>query len=320
MGRLDIVSFSDEHLGAAAALLAARHARHRVAEPLLSERFEDPAAARVEVETSWSQVGASGAAALDGGRVVGYLLGVPRSGGSWGPSSWVEHAGHAVEDAEVVRDLYAFAAARWVEQGATHHYALVPNDAALLTSWFRLGFGQQQGLGIQAVPAPATVPVPGRVSARRATADDVDALIAVDILGEYQGGSPVFAPSPAPDPAEQRAELLDELADDRAAVLLAEVDGRAVGCATAAPVEYSGLHTSVARPEQACILGYAATLPDVRGSGAGLALVEGVFAWAREEGYATIVVDWRVTNLLASRFWPARGFRTSFVRLFRPIV
>jgi len=26
-----------------------------------------------------------------------------------------------------------------------------------------------------------------------------------------------------------------------------------------------------------------------------------------------------VTNLLASRFWPARGFRTSFLRLYRSI-
>jgi hypothetical protein len=32
-----------------------------------------------------------------------------------------------------------------------------------------------------------------------------------------------------------------------------------------------------------------------------------------------MVTDWRVTNLLASRFWPRRGFRTSFVRLYRSI-
>jgi len=29
------------------------------------------------------------------------------------------------------------------------------------------------------------------------------------------------------------------------------------------------------------------------------------------------VTNWRVTNLLASRFWPARGFRPSYVRLHR---
>jgi hypothetical protein len=32
------------------------------------------------------------------------------------------------------------------------------------------------------------------------------------------------------------------------------------------------------------------------------------------------VTDWRVTNLLSSRFWAARGFRPTFVRLHRAVV
>ncbi len=40
---------------------------------------------------------------------------------------------------------------------------------------------------------------------------------------------------------------------------------------------------------------------------------------ARERGYGTMVTDWRVTNLLASRFWSARGFRPTFLRLYRHI-
>jgi ribosomal protein S18 acetylase RimI-like enzyme len=79
------------------------------------------------------------------------------------------------------------------------------------------------------------------------------------------------------------------------------------------------MHVGLARPDGAAFLGWAATRPDVRGSGAGVALTEAGFAWARERGYATMVTDWRVTNLLASRFWPARGFRESFLRLYRRI-
>ena len=56
MSRLEIVPFSDEHLEDAAGLLAARHARHREAEPLLPE-LEDPVAA---VENDWRADGASG--------------------------------------------------------------------------------------------------------------------------------------------------------------------------------------------------------------------------------------------------------------------
>jgi hypothetical protein len=32
-----------------------------------------------------------------------------------------------------------------------------------------------------------------------------------------------------------------------------------------------------------------------------------------------MVTDWRETNLLSSRFWPGRGFRRSFLRLYRSI-
>jgi GNAT superfamily N-acetyltransferase len=316
--RLEVAAFEDEHLGEAAVLLATRHAAQRKVEPLLSSAFEQPDNARVELEAAWQAEGASGAVAVRQGRLTGFMIGAPRQGGSWGPNVWVEAAGHAAEDAELVRDLYGHAAGVWTASGATSHYALVPaTDPALLDAWFRLGFGQQHGLGIREVPAVPTAVGAARV--RPAADDDVDALVELDLLGEYQTTSPTFAPFTPPDPDEVRAELLEEVADPDAAILVAELDGRVVGCATAAPVEYSSLHTGVARPEHACILGYAATLPEVRGAGSGVALTEGVFAWARERGYATVVVDWRVPNLLSSRFWPARGFRTSFVRLYRSI-
>src|SRR5919198_1495922 len=165
MSRLELRPFADEHLDAAAELLAERHRRHRAAEPALLERFEDAAAAREEVERVWRREGASGAAGFLDGRLVGGFI----------------------------------------------------------------------------------------VSA-----------------------------------AEQAGD---------------------------APHAFTGL----ARPERAAYLAWAVTRPEVRGSGTGVALTEASFAWARRRGYETMVTDWRVTNLLASRFWPRRGFRTTFLRLYRPI-
>ena len=119
MSTPEVVPFGDEHLEDAAALLAARHARHRQAEPLLSERYEDPAAARAEIELAWRADGASGAAALRDGRLAGYLIGAPRAAKEWGENVWVEAAGHAVERAEDVRDLYA-ARRRALGRGGQH--------------------------------------------------------------------------------------------------------------------------------------------------------------------------------------------------------
>ena len=45
------------------------------------------------------------------GIVVGYILAAAKSDATWGPNIWVEAAGHAAAEPEVVRELYAVAAA-----------------------------------------------------------------------------------------------------------------------------------------------------------------------------------------------------------------
>ena len=138
-----IVPFADEHLDGAATLLAERHRAQRLVEPGLDPAYEDSAAARAEIEELLATAGASGSAAIVEGHVAGFLLGRPREA-SWGPNVWVDPAGHAALRAELVRDLYAAAAARWVDEGLTSHYAVVPaTDPALVEAWFRLGFGHQ---------------------------------------------------------------------------------------------------------------------------------------------------------------------------------
>src|SRR4029077_5944034 len=96
-------------------------------------------------------------------------------------------------------------------------------------------------------------------------------------------------------------------------------DGQVVGNFYVCPVELSEMHARLSRPPGAALLAFAVTEPRLRGSGIGVALTDACFAWARERGYTTMVTDWRVTNLLSSRFWPRRGFRTSFLRLHRLI-
>jgi ribosomal protein S18 acetylase RimI-like enzyme len=83
--------------------------------------------------------------------------------------------------------------------------------------------------------------------------------------------------------------------------------------------EIAILQTPDGRPERAAFLTFAARLPEARRSGAGLALTNAGLTWTREQGYPVTVVDWRETNLLASRFWPARGFRRTFLRLYRSV-
>jgi ribosomal protein S18 acetylase RimI-like enzyme len=313
VAKLEMLPFCEDFLADAAELLAARHRAHRAVEPLLPSCYEDVSAALLEIKALAAADGVSGAVALRGGRLTGYLLGSPRAG--WGANVWVELAGHAAAEAEEIRDLYAAAAAVWVERGIVDHYAFVPaSDSAALQAWFRVSFGQQQALGIQSVPRVGW-PEGVRVAEPR----DVDAILPlVPLLATHQRQSPTFAVHLGPgNGAELRAEILEDLRRDDRADLIAERDGQIVGLVEVAPVERSSMHSGLARPEGAALLSFAAIRPVVRGSGAGLALTQAAFAWAREHGFEVMVVDWRVTNLLASRFWPHRGFRETFLRLHR---
>jgi ribosomal protein S18 acetylase RimI-like enzyme len=319
--RLEVVPFADEHLEDAARLLAGRHARHRAAEPLLPARYEDATAAQQELAAAWREDGASGAAAFRDGRMVGYLVGAPRADPVWGDNVWVELPGHAAEDAEDIRDLYGTAAARWIEEGRTRHYALAPaTDGALVEAWYRLSFGQQHALGVREVQPKIDVELPDRFEIRDPDPAELETLIDIDLaLPEHQHMSPVFSGVPLYTRQESRDEWLSTLAGDEEKILVGARDGRPVACWALVPVERSAMHRGLARPDNACFLGFAATLPPARGAGFGVALTAAALAWAAEEGYETMVTDWRVTNVLASRFWPRRGFRTTFLRLYRSI-
>jgi ribosomal protein S18 acetylase RimI-like enzyme len=318
---LIVVPFSTEHVNDAAGLLAARHAQHRLSEPLLPARFEAPAAAREQIAAAWSAEGASGVAAFRRGRLVGYLFGAPRDDAVWGENVWVEAAGLATLEPEVARDLYAAAAATWVERDRRRHYVLVPaTDELLVDAWFRVGFGQQQAHGVREVTAPTSVRTPERLEIRKPRAEDVDALMAVDmVLPQVNRDSPIFSPHPLPTAEGLRKEWHSTLSADVERILIGCIDGRPVACWSFCDIALSGHHRGLAGADDACYLSFAAVLPEARGSGIGSALTHASLAAAAEEGYAAMVTDWRVTNLLASRFWPGRGFRSSFLRLHRSI-
>jgi GNAT superfamily N-acetyltransferase len=316
-----IVPFADEHLDSAALLLAERHRTHRLAEPGLDPRYEEPDAARDELGALLRADGASGVAGLVDGNVAGFVVGTPRDA-SWGPNMWVEPAGHAATDTELVRDLYAAAAERWVAAGLTLHYAMVPAfDGALVDAWFRLGFGHQQIYAIREAPsATERSEAPQGLVLRLARLDDLDALARLDVaLPAHQALSPVFSRRALPTVEDARSEYEADFDDPRFTTFVVELDGAVIGSAIACAIEMSSDHKSLALPPGAGFLGFASVLPEARGGGAGRLLGEAALEWARETEREWVVTDWRMTNLLSSRAWPRLGFRPTFYRLHRAI-
>lgn len=342
MSRLEVRPFTAADLTDCGALLADRHRRHRADQPLLSPRFEDPGTATAELAAAFGTPDASGAVAFRAGAPVGFLLGAPKPAPVWGPNVWVEAAGQAVTDPEVVRDLYAVAAARWVDEGRTAHYVLVPaHDPELAHAWCRLGFGQQHAHAVRPTPSvpaspsataisgPASfgpvssgsaVTGAGRLVVRRAGRADVPVLARLDAeLPRHQGTSPTFSAGPVQTFEESLADWTQDIDNPDFVTFVVERDGEVVGSAVGCALERSGSHRGLARPENAGFLGFAAVFPHARGVGAGRALGAAVIDWAAGSGFDSVVTDWRVTNLLSSRAWPALGFTETFLRLHRLI-
>ena len=268
----------------------------------------------MELASVWAAEGTSGAVAVEDGRVAGYLAGQVTESRFWGRHVWVAHAGHAARDPEIVRDLYAFAAARWVAEGARLQLALVPAVPELVEPWLRLGFGHMQAHGIRESGGEVASPAAG-VAIRRGTLDDLaEARPLMPIIWEHQRGSAAFTGMEIPSEEEYVADWKETIADPTYTYFVAELDGRIAGHLLMYPEE-----PDFARPPGSVYLAVAATLPEARGRGLGVALTEHALAWAREAGYATVHTDWRVPNLQSSRFWPRRGFRETFYRLARQV-
>jgi GNAT superfamily N-acetyltransferase len=303
---------TEEHLDAAAALLADRHSRHLASDPLVPDDVDYRALVAAEL----ARPGASGVAAVESGELRAYLIGCVIDDPLLGTTRiFVDTGGHAAVDGELLRDAYAALAAEWVAAGHVRHQVLVPPaDALLRDAWERLSFAVQHVLAARPVEPEPAAPATG-VTIREATPEDARLGAELDrLLYLHQLETPSFTGIVVPSPEEFLVEWSEDAGDDYPH-FVAEVDGRVVGHA----LLYVRPRGDLRIPERAVDLANALTVPEARGSGVGLALTHHVFTWAYERGFRVMTIDWRVTNLLSSRFWPRRGFRPTFLRLYRSI-
>lgn len=298
MHGIEVVPLAAEHRADCADLLATRFQRQRAAEPLLPE-VEDFAALIPDT---------GGVVALRGGKLVAYVAGDVKD-----DLATVGFAGCAAMVAEAVRDCFAALAAEW---GVRRFSVAVPaSDNDLLDAWFRLAFGCQFIWGVRPSEEIELFDFGGSI--RPATPDDLDAAIEADrILWEHQRLSPSFSGRDIPSHDQLQAEWADVWAQPETyAHFVAERDGRPIGHSLLCRRPAGDLRV----PEANLDLAYMVTLPDVRGSGAGRALTAHALNYAFLSDYRSVTVDWRSVNLLASRFWPRRGFRPQYLRLYRAV-
>jgi GNAT superfamily N-acetyltransferase len=280
----------------AAGLLAERFARQRAAEPLLPE-----------VDDFEPHVPVDGHVATRGGDAVAYLAGAVDGD----TARWL-FAGHAAREPEALRDLFEVQAG---ELGVSRFMLTVPaSEPELVDAWFRLAFGCQAVWAVREVEPADAIEFDGVI--RPAARDDAAALIELDqLLLAHQAVTPSFSGLVPATREELQAEI-DEIWDDDTYIpFVAETDAGVVGTLGL----YRRPEGDLRVPAHNIDLAFAATRDEVRGSGVGRALTAFAFTWAHEHGFHSMTVDWRSVNLLSSRFWPRRGFRPQYLRLYRAV-
>ena len=328
--RLQIVPFSEEHLDAAAILLAARHREHRRLEPALPAGFEEPAVARSVVAALLAE--SAGFAALHDGVLAGYLLGAPvqvppehwANPFVWPAATSVAYAGHAVGPADqtaTYQALYAALGGKWRSEGyATHDIAVATADQPALDAWFALGFGRFLSLSVRET-GPVAHGEPGRpLSFRQATADDAAAVIAlVEELFRTFDDPPIFMPAlPATRP-HLRERVRETLADPGSTAWLAVHDDRVLGIQIfETPTAARWEHDPIVTPARSLYLFMAATAPEARSLGVGAALLDRSMRWAHSAGFARCMLHFLPASR-ASFFWQRLGFRAYLHELRRTI-
>jgi GNAT superfamily N-acetyltransferase len=195
------------------------------------------------------------------------------------------------------------------------HVVYVPaTDLALIEPWFQLAFGCQFKTGVRETAVESPVEFGGTI--RSSTPDDLSAVAGLEqMLWRLQAGSPSFSG------VDVEGEDFDaawsghwsEACHPLHAV--AELDGRVVGHL----VLFERPRGDLRVPDRNVDLSLAGTLPEVRGRGVGSALTAFALTFAHERGFRSMTTDWRSVNLLSSRFWPRRGFRPTFLRLYRSV-
>ncbi|HET8528287.1 MAG TPA: GNAT family N-acetyltransferase, partial [Gaiellaceae bacterium] len=187
-------------------------------------------------------------------------------------------------------------------------FAIADATPAALDPWYRLGFAQMHAYAARA-SGSEPFDLPG-VTLRQGTVEDIETALRLDrLVYEAQAAPPSFSPY-EPDEREHRQSWRETLEADDVDYRIAERAGRPVGHVTLYPDPGDG---------EALHLASTAVVPEERGAGVGRLLTAFALRRAAELGLPRLRTNWRVTNLVASRYWPARGFELTHIRLVRRV-
>jgi len=246
------------------------------------------------------------------GRVRGHLYGATFSDPLHGRQTWTGPDGYSFDSDDVLDNLCEWAYRSWRDAGSTAHlvWALAGRGTH---AWTERGYRIVSVRSAIALEKPYAFSWPPRHLVRRGTRADLGTALAFDALIDQAQGTPLESLTSEQREAN-RADLVELLDDPDCHYYLLEVDDDpAAQCVTFPLPALRGNF------ENTVYLGSLAVDASRRRRGLATMLVRSILNEAVHDGFGYAEVRWHIDNPEATSFWPALGFRPTYVQLRRPL-
>lgn len=258
-----------------------------------------------------------GIGAFANNELVGYIMGEIKIDNRRGRYAWVPYEGMAIrtdQSSELIRYLYAKVSVLWLEQGCFSHYTLIPLGNQIYCDAFQqLSFSIEQVHGVMNMEEYKPFENVADLDIRLANKMDSEIMSKMSsIISTYQNLAPAFIPVLPEVVASINEGFKRSVEEDDVIILIAEKDMKELGFQ-----EYEIISPDLMTPDDGIELCTAGTYYSHMGSGIGKKLMNEGCRIMKEKGYGSISIDWRITNLSSSTFWPKCGFKPITYRMVR---
>jgi ribosomal protein S18 acetylase RimI-like enzyme len=260
-----------------------------------------------------------GITAFNNQQLVGYLFGQLEMSNSDEQFIWIPYEGIAIkqnESLELIRQLYAKVAKKWVQSKCYTHSVMVPlGNPNYLDAFLHLSFAIDHVHAVMDIASYEYFQPSDNIEIRVAQKDDANVLGEMsNIITSYHYESPVFIPFNHDTIITRKKAFMNLVNEEEVIVLLAQKEQNTIGYQNYEPIKKSLMH-----PDKSIELSVAGTYPEQTGQGAGKNLMNTAVNLLKNKGFKYVITDWKITNLASASFWPRCGFVSTTYKLIRYI-
>lgn len=259
-----------------------------------------------------------GVCVYQGDTMIGYLFAqVMESSKGW--MAWVPYEGLAIQEdksLELIRLLYARASELWVDASCLIHSALLPlGNSVYLEAFVRLSFAIEHVHGVLDMNDFQPYSNTNSIIIRKAHREDQLVLGSLSgVVARYQNNSPVYLAISEEQLAKRKQAFESLVEEEDVIVFVAEQHQAIVGFTILEPST-----PNLMTPDHSMELVLSGVVPETRNQGVGKALLNQSVVECQKRHLRYLISDWKITNLVASQFWPKSGFQPIAYRLTRRI-